>query len=66
MERDSRKIINLLKQEGWFEIGVTGSHDHFKHATRPGKVTIPHPKKDIPAGTVRSIVKQAGLLQRLK
>jgi predicted RNA binding protein YcfA (HicA-like mRNA interferase family) len=29
--------------------------------TKPGKVTVPHPKKDLPNGTVRSIMKQAGL-----
>jgi len=26
-----------------------------------GKVTVPHPKKDLPPGTARSILKQAGL-----
>jgi len=32
-----------------------------KHPTKKGKVTIPHPKKDLPIGTVRSILKQAGI-----
>jgi predicted RNA binding protein YcfA (HicA-like mRNA interferase family) len=41
--------------------GITGSHHHFKHEKKPGKVTVPHPKKDLPNGTVRSILKQAGL-----
>ena len=63
MERDSRKIIRLLEYDGWFLIGTTGSHHHFKHETKTGKVTVPHPKKDLPAGTVRSILKQAGLLK---
>jgi predicted RNA binding protein YcfA (HicA-like mRNA interferase family) len=49
-----------LKQDGWFEIGVTGSHHHFKHAAMPGKVKVPHPKKDLPRGTLYSIYKQAG------
>jgi len=34
----------------------------FKHADKKGLVTIPHPKKDIPMGTVKSILRQAGLL----
>ncbi|MCE7029563.1 type II toxin-antitoxin system HicA family toxin [Jiella avicenniae] len=60
----SRDLVRLLRDDGWFEIGVTGSHHHFRHPSKPGKVTVPHPKKDIPAGTVRSVLKQAGLLAR--
>lgn len=41
MERDSRKPIKLLEEDGWFEIGITGSHHHFKHPTKSGKVTPP-------------------------
>lgn len=63
MERDSRKLISLLLDDGWTEAGITGSHHHFEHPAKPGKVTVPHPKKDLPTGTVRSILKQAGLLK---
>lgn len=66
MERDSRKIIQMLEADGWFLVGVTGSHHHFKHPTKPGKVTIPHPKRDLPTGTVRALLKQAGLIDRQK
>jgi len=27
----------------------------------PGGVTVPHPKRDVPIGTLRSIEKQCGL-----
>ena len=64
VERDSRKLIKLLEDDGWVRIGVTGSHHHFKHPIKPGKVTIPHPRKDLPTGTVRSLLRQAGLLER--
>ena len=57
----SEEIIRRLKQEGWFLVHVVGSHHQFKHATKPGKVTVPHPKKDLPLPTVRSIFKQADL-----
>jgi predicted RNA binding protein YcfA (HicA-like mRNA interferase family) len=60
LDRDSRKIIARLIQDGWSEVGVTGSHHHFKHASRLGKVTVPHPKKDLPRGTLASIYRQAG------
>ncbi|MDF2809524.1 MAG: hypothetical protein K0S56_555 [Microvirga sp.] len=57
---NSRDIIKKLEVTGWVLVGTTGSHHHFKHPTIPGKVTVPHPKKDLPKGTVRSIAKQAG------
>lgn len=58
---DSRKLIKLLKQDGWEHARTTGDHWHFKHPVRPGLVTVTHPKKDIPLGTLNSILKQAGL-----
>ena len=60
MERDSHKLIRLLKQAGWYEVGRRGSHTHFKHPRLDGRVTVPHPKKDIETGTLVSIYRQAG------
>jgi predicted RNA binding protein YcfA (HicA-like mRNA interferase family) len=57
----SKEIIQLLTREGWYLVHVVGSHHQFKHPSRLGKVTVPHPKKDLPLPTVRSILKQAGL-----
>ena len=62
MERDSRKLIRLLEKDGWQHVGTTGSHHHFKHPVKSGKITVPHPKRDLPTGTVRQIYRQAGLL----
>jgi predicted RNA binding protein YcfA (HicA-like mRNA interferase family) len=42
-------------------VDTRGSHHQFKHPTKPGRVTVPHPKRDLPIGTVRSIFRQAGL-----
>ena len=58
---NSRLILKALKYDGWYEVNTVGSHVQFKHATKPGRVTVPHPKKDIPVGTIKSIEKQAGL-----
>ena len=58
---DSREIIRRLKADGWFEVAQAGSHKQFKHATKPGRVTVPSPRKDVPIGTLRSIEKQAGI-----
>lgn len=58
---NSRVLIKKIKEDGWVLVNVVGSHQQFKHPTKKGKVTIPHPKKDLPIGTVRSILKQAGI-----
>ncbi|PTB20493.1 addiction module toxin, HicA family [Trinickia symbiotica] len=58
---NSAHLIKLLKADGWFLANTVGSHHQFKHPSKQGKVTVPHPKKDLPIGTVRSIFKQAGL-----
>ena len=61
MERNSRKLIRLLEDDGWRIESQKGSHLRLKHPTKPGHVIVPHPKRDLPAGTVSSIYKQAGL-----
>ncbi len=57
----SREVIELLEADGWYEVAVKGSHHQFKHPTKHGRVTVPHPKSDLPKGTYQSILKQAGL-----
>jgi len=58
---NTKEVIRILKKDGWFEVARKGSHVQFKHATKPGRVTVPHPKSDVPIGTLKSIEKQAGL-----
>lgn len=58
MERDSRKIIQRLKAEGYELVAVSGSHHKFRKGGRT--IIVPHPKKDLPVGTARAIAKQAG------
>jgi len=57
----SRELIKILESDGWRLVGVNGSHHNYKHPTKSGKVTITHPKKDIPRGTIKGISKQSGL-----
>jgi predicted RNA binding protein YcfA (HicA-like mRNA interferase family) len=61
---NSRDIISALKADGWYEVDQKGSHKQFKHPTKSGRVTVPHPKRDIPVGTLKSIEKQAGIKLR--
>ena len=60
MERNSRKIIKMLEKDGWRQVAIKGDHCQFKHPIKPGRVTVPHPSKDIKKGTVMSIYRQAG------
>ncbi|HEU0196182.1 MAG TPA: type II toxin-antitoxin system HicA family toxin [Nevskiaceae bacterium] len=57
---NSNVVIRRLKADGWKRTHVAGSHHKFKHPTKPGIVTVPHPKKDLPIGTLRAIYRQAG------
>ena len=57
----SADTITAIKTDGWSQVAQKGSHVQFKHPTKPGRVTVPHPKKDVPKGTLRSIEKQAGI-----
>jgi predicted RNA binding protein YcfA (HicA-like mRNA interferase family) len=61
---NSRTVIAVLKAAGWRQVAQKGSHVQFKHPERPGRVTVPHPKRDIPMGTLRSIEQQAGIKLR--
>ncbi len=56
-----REMENLILADGWVFKSQTGSHRHYTHPTKPGKVTIPFHGKDIPKITEKSILKQAGL-----
>lgn len=61
---NSRDIISALTADGWFVVAQKGSHKQFKHPTKPGRVTVPHPSRDFPVGTLKSIEKQSGLKLR--
>jgi predicted RNA binding protein YcfA (HicA-like mRNA interferase family) len=57
----SKKIIAALVADGWVQVNHKGSHVQFRHPRKLGRVTVPHPKKDLPLGTIRSIEQQSGL-----
>ena len=61
LERNSRRLIQMLEQDGWLHVATKGSHRQFRHPTKRSRVTVPHPDKDIPLGTVASFYRQAGL-----
>ena len=51
----------MVRNDGWIVESIEGSHYHYKHASKLGKVTIPYHKGDLPKRVVSSIKRQAGL-----
>ena len=60
LETNSRKLIALLEADGWVLVATKGDHRQYRHPERSGRVTVPHPVKDLKKGTVLSIYRQAG------
>jgi predicted RNA binding protein YcfA (HicA-like mRNA interferase family) len=57
-----RDVLKLLKDDGWYVVVTRGIHRQFKHQTKKGRVTVAGKESDdMPAGTLNSILKQAGL-----
>ncbi len=57
----SRDVLKDLNDDGWLQVRQKGSHVQLKHPEKPGLITVPHPKRDLPRGTAASIYKRAGL-----
>ena len=57
-----RDVLRLLKQDGWHEVRVRGSHRQLHHRSKPGTVTVAgHLSTEVPPGILKSILKQAQL-----
>ena len=60
-----RDVVQLLSDDGWVQVAQRGSHRQFEHAVKPGKVTVAGKMSDdVPVGTLKSILRQAGLEKR--
>lgn len=57
----SADLIRDLEANGWELRNVKGSHHVFSHPTKPGHISVPHPKKDLGVGLVHKLRKLAGL-----
>lgn len=57
----SRDVIAALKKAGFKKVAQKGSHVQLKRPNLPGRVTVPHPKTELPIGTLKSIEKQSGV-----
>jgi predicted RNA binding protein YcfA (HicA-like mRNA interferase family) len=59
----SREIVSVLQRDGWVPVAQKGSHIQFKDPIKKG-LTVPHPERDLPIGTLKSIEKPSGLKLR--
>jgi len=57
----SKEIIKMLEKDGWILRKIVGSHHHFKHPSKKGKVTVPHPNKDLTEGMADNAINGAVL-----
>jgi predicted RNA binding protein YcfA (HicA-like mRNA interferase family) len=54
--------MRLVEGDGWRRVVTKGSHRQYKHPTKLGRVTISgHPGDEMPVGTLKSVMRQAGL-----
>jgi len=35
-----RDAIRMIEDDGWLQVAMRGSHRHYKHAVKPGRVTV--------------------------
>lgn len=54
-----KDLLKLLKQNGWVEVRINGSH----HILQKGEQTevVPVHGKDVPTGLLNKILKETGL-----
>jgi predicted RNA binding protein YcfA (HicA-like mRNA interferase family) len=57
----ARETIAAFRRAGWSVIGQTGSHAKLGHPSTAARVTVPMHRGDIKSGTLKSILKQAGM-----
>lgn len=60
----STDFLTIPKPQGFQIISKRGSHAKYRDA-EGHTVIVPHPRKDIPIGTLRSMIRQSGLPKEL-
>ncbi|WP_264754805.1 type II toxin-antitoxin system HicA family toxin [Marinobacter sp. LV10R510-11A] len=60
IQHKNRRHYQTAESRRLGEGGGKGDHEKFKHPNKPGHVVVPHPRKDMLLGTLRSIFRQAG------
>lgn len=61
---NSRKLLNILQKEGFVIDHTTGSHYILYHPLSGKRATIPYHSKDLPLGTLCSILRSVGISKK--
>lgn len=57
-----REVVQKLRGLGFaFDRHAAGSHEIWRSGATGRKVTIPHHARDLPEGTLRAILREAGI-----
>lgn len=59
----SKQIIKVLENNGFVFVSQKGSHAKYRKG--PNTAIVPTPRKEIPVGTLNSIIRQSGLDSKL-
>ena len=59
MPKTPKEMERIILADGWYEVSQNGSHRHYKHPTKKGKVTIPFHSRDLNKKTEYRILKSA-------
>ena len=57
----SKDLIKIVEKDGWYFVRQNGSHKIYQHHIKKGNVIIPFHNKDLKIGTLKQILKDAGL-----
>lgn len=60
----SKKLVKILKELGFKLDHTTGSHFIFYNPISKKRAVVPHHAKDLPKGTLMSILKEAGITRK--
>jgi predicted RNA binding protein YcfA (HicA-like mRNA interferase family) len=55
------ELLEIMRRDGWRVCNVRGSHHVLRHPVKPGRVSVPQPRKNLGPGLVRIVLRQAGL-----
>jgi predicted RNA binding protein YcfA (HicA-like mRNA interferase family) len=57
----SQQVVKVLEQKGFVLDRSKGSHRIYFHPETKKRVVVPFHRKDLPQGTLREILRQAGI-----
>ena len=60
----SQAFLDIVTARGFRFVAQRGSHAKYRDESGH-TVIVPHPRKDIPIGTLRSMIRQSGLPREL-